>query len=390
MKTEYTLSGENEIQLLSTTIFISMKHLLIFVAVCIISFANAKNGKAQNKSYAGGGIPDPQLSQKDNDYLDRQAAVFLDSVKAVLSKYPPATKEGKERGNAKLLLDAVFHEKFAAYRKPAQDFFHAQISQLIGELENTKVNKGARIWKVYDMGFIVRTKQVTLAFDLVSGVTAGAKGFSLTDVMVDRLAAQCDVLFISHKHEDHAEKAVARRFIDMGKPVIAPQQVWPGDSLALKMFHPERASEKVQQIQLSGNRTLSVIVYPGHQMKSVDDNVVLVTTPDGITVAHLGDEINEGDFMIDFDWMDQVAKHHKVDILMPNAWTTDIFRIVKGFNPALVLPGHELELGHPVWDRLPYWGDDAYLELNYHQLKASKYPLVALIWGESFQYLPIK
>ena len=367
-----------------------MKYLLIFLTVCLISVANAKNAKAQNKSNAGGGIPDPQLSQKDNDYLDRQATVFLDSVKAVLSKYPPAAREGKERGYAKLLLDAVFHEKFAAYRKPAQDFFHAQISQLIGELENTKVKEGARIWKVYDMGFIVRTNQVTLAFDLVSGATAGAKGFSLPDVMLDRLAKQCDVLFISHKHEDHAEKAVARRFIEMGKPVVAPEQVWSGDSLSLKMVHPERVAEKVQQIKLSGNRSLSVIVYPGHQMKSVDDNVVLVTTPDGITVAHLGDEINEGDFMIDFDWIDQVAKYHKVDILMPNAWTTDIFRIVKGFNPALVLPGHELELGHTVWDRLPYWGDDAYLELNYHQLKASKYPVVALIWGESFPYLPIK
>ena len=177
--------------------------------------------------------------------------------------------------------------------------------------------------------------------------------------MLNRLTSQCDLLFISHKHEDHAEKAVTSRFLRNDKPVIAPEQVWPDDSLSLKILHLERVAEKIQHIKLSGNRTLSVIVYPGHQMKSTDNNVVLVTTPDGMTIAHLGDEINEGDFMVDFDWMDQVAKYHKVDILMPNAWTTDIFRIVKGFNPALVLPGHELELGHPVWDRLPYWGDDA-------------------------------
>ena len=130
-----------------------------------------------------------------------------------------------------------------------------------------------------------------------------------------------------------------------------------------------------------------MVVFPGHQMRSIPNNVYLVTTPEGLTLVHTGDQINEGDFMVDFDWIDEVAKNHKVDVLMPIAWTTDIFRIVKGFNPKLVLPGHELELGHTVWDRLPYWGDDEYLGLNYAELKTSKYPVVALIWGESYHYV---
>jgi len=286
------------------------------------------------------------------------------------------------------MLDAVFHEKFAAYRKPAQDFFHYQAGKIIGELEATKVGSGARIWKVYDMGFIVRTKTVTIAFDLVSGATSRSKDFALNGVELDRLVDQCDVLFISHKHADHAEKGVAERFIRSGKPVIAPEQVWRNDSLALKLLHPERSVEKVHPIKLSGNRQLSAVIFPGHQMASTDNNCVVVTTPEGITLAHIGDQINEGEFMEDFVWIDQVAKKHKIDLLMTNCWTMDIFRIVKGFNPKLVLPGHELELGHPVWDRLPYWGDDAWLKLNYAELKASKYPVVALIWGESFNYLP--
>jgi len=367
-----------------------MKTIIFYLTIlCVVSIAFANKAESQNlKSNTSGGSPDPQLSQKDNDYIDRQAAVFLDSVQAILVKYPPVLKEGKERGYAKLLLDAVFHEKFAAFRKPAQDFFHSQNSRLTKELEETKITRGARIWKVYDMGFIVRTKTVTIAFDLVSGITSGSKDFALTDEMLDRLVHQCDILFISHKHADHAEKLVVEKFLRTGKPVVSPVQVWRGDSIAALMQHPERIAEKVQLIPLTGHRTLSVIVYPGHQMQSTDNNVVLVTTPDGITIAHTGDEINEGDFMPDFEWIDRVAKNHKVDILMPNAWTMDISRIVRGFDPKLVLPGHELELGHTVWDRLPYWGDDAYLELNYKQLKASKYPVVALIWGESFDYIP--
>lgn len=357
-------------------------HLLILLNLFWIIQATAQYVKPQEVD----GLPDPQLSQKDNDYLNRQAAVFLDTVQSILHKYPPVLKEGKERSYAKLLMDAVFHEKYAAFRKPAQDFFHSQNSRLVQELENTKIKEEARIWKVYDMGFIVRTKTVTIGFDLVSGITSGSVEFALPTELLDRMVSQCDLLFISHRHADHAEKIVAERFIKAGKPVISPEQVWRGDSIAKPIIHLDRIAEKRHQIKLSGNRTLSVIVYPGHQMQSTDNNVVLVTTPDGITMAHTGDEINEGDFMPDFEWIDQVAKNHQVDILMPNAWTMDICRIVKGFDPALVLPGHELELGHTVWDRLPYWGDDAYLELNYKELKNSKYPVVALIWGESFTF----
>jgi L-ascorbate metabolism protein UlaG (beta-lactamase superfamily) len=362
----------------------STLYLTILYMACI-GFANTAAAQGE-KPDVPVGAPDPQLSQWDNDFLDRQAALFLDTVQAVLAKYPPVLKEGKERGYAKLLLDGVFHEKYAAFRKPAQEFFHSQAARIISELEQTKVKTGARIWKVYDMGFIVRTKTVTIAFDLVSGATSRSKDFALNTTELDRLVNQCDVLFISHKHADHAEKAVAERFIRSGKPVVSPEQVWKNDSISSKILHPERNAEKVHQIGLSGRRQLSAVIFPGHQMASTDNNCVVVTTPDGITLAHIGDQINEEDFMEDFIWIDQVAKKHRIDILMTNAWTMDIFRIVKGFDPRLVLPGHELELGHPVWDRLPYWGDDAWLKLNYAQLKKSKYPVVALIWGESFAY----
>jgi len=337
----------------------------------------------------GGGKPDPQLSQKDNDYLDRQAKVFLDTVQSILSKYPPIAHDNSSRNMAKLLMDAVFHEHFAAYRKPAQQFFHARIEKVIKELEETEVLDGVRIWKVYDMGFIARTKTVTLAFDLVSGITSGSHDFAMNPDEIKRIVGQCDALLITHRHEDHAEMKVAEQFIELGLPVLAPEEVWPDNPIHSKIIHPERIAEKVQQLKLK-KYSLEMIVYPGHQMKSIDNNVYLVKTPEGITLVHIGDQINEGDFMIDYDWIDQVAKNNHVDVLMPNAWTMDIFRIVRGFNPELVVPGHELELGHTVWDRLPYWGDDEYLELNYGELKRSEYSVVVMIWGESYHFCPAK
>lgn len=366
-----------------------MRIFLCIFGLLFLGFSGCEKAVAQMvQTPGGGGLPDPQLSQKDNDYLDRQAKVFLDSVQALLAVYPPVIREGRERGLAKLLMDAVFHEKYAAFRKPSQEFFHSQTDQLIKVLEKTNVKKGAIIWKIYNMGFIVRTKSVTVAFDLVRGATSGSPDFTLSAEETDRLVKQCDVLFISHKHNDHADKIVAETFLNSGKPVISPEQVWKDDSIFSRITHLERVSEKVQKLRLSDNRTLDVVIYPGHQLTSAINNVSMITTAEGITIAHAGDQINEGEMMGDFEWIDQVSKNHNVDILMPNAWTTDICRIVRGFNPALVVPGHEIELGHTVWDRLPFWGDDKYLELNYADLKRSKYPVVVLVWGESYHYNP--
>jgi L-ascorbate metabolism protein UlaG (beta-lactamase superfamily) len=365
---------------------ISAKLNLLFLLI-LLTLSGFNELEAQvTVGKEGGGKPDLQLSQKDNDYLDRQAKLFLDTVQSILSKNPAGVlPDNRERIMAKLLMDAVFHEHFAVYRKPVQEFFRARVDQVIKELEITIVEKGVRIWKIYNMAFIARTKSVTIAFDLVSGITSGSADFAMSLEQTDRLIRQCDVLFITHRHADHAGKNIAERFLDLGLPVVAPEQVWKDDPIFIRITHPERSSEKLQQLKLK-NIILDMVVFPGHQMEGIANNVYLVKTPEGISLAHLGDQINEGDFMIDYYWIDQVLKNHRVDILMPAAWTMDICRIVKGFNPLLVVPGHEIEMGHTVWDRLPFWGDDQYLELNYADLKRSKYPVVVLVWGESYHY----
>ena len=332
------------------------------------------------------GHPDPQLSPRDNDYMDRQAKVFLDTVNMILAKYPPAIHPARERNYAMLLMDAVFHDKYAAFRKPAQIFFRSGIDRVIEELETSEITAGAKIWKIYNMGFIVRTRSVTIAFDLVSGASSKSEDFTILDVQMKRLIQQCDILFISHRHSDHWEKQIIDEFRRLGRPVLAPEQLSRDRPEISGLIHPERTAEKEQKVKFPKGIELRFINYPGHQMARNDNNVVLVTTPEGISIAHNGDQINEGDFMVDFDWIDKVSQKQKVDILISNSWTTDILRIVKGVNPKLVIPGHELELGHTVWDRVPYWGDDEYLELNYAELKNSKYPVVVMIWGESYHY----
>ena len=102
-----------------------MRAKYLYFLVFGLLFFQQVTGQQMSKDKSGG-IPDPQISQKDNDYLDRQAKVFLDTIQSILAKYPPVIHDGRERTTAKLLMDAVFHEKFAAFRLPPQQFFHSQ------------------------------------------------------------------------------------------------------------------------------------------------------------------------------------------------------------------------------------------------------------------------
>ena len=335
------------------------------------------------------GAVDPRLNVREDSYLNRQAQALLDVVKETLTRCPPQYPEPNERRMALLLLDGVLHDVYAAHRPPVQQFFHAQLERALTAIENAHVTQGAMIWKLYNMGFIVRTQTATIAFDLVRGDSAKAQGFALSDEIMNRFVAQCDALFISHRHDDHVDERVAQAFLDQGKPVVAPPEVWADKPVGQGITRLQREAHTLQSLPIQkGTRELKVVVYPGHQMRNVQNNVSLVFTPEGISFCHLGDQINEGDFMEDYAWIDEVAKHQRVDVLIPNCWTNEIYRIVQGFDPKLVIPGHENEMGHPIDDRVPFWGDSEYLLLTYPELRRSRYPLVVMTWGESLQYTP--
>lgn len=349
---------------------------------------------------------DPRLGEDDDAYMNRQAEALLAEVSATLRHVPPALPEPRERRLALLLLDAVLHDRYAPNRPAVQRFYHAQMQNAIAAMETMPVKSGAVIWKLYNHGFVVRTPTVTLAFDLyrgprgfrigdphAGGAEAPSPGFPMSDDLARRLVRQCDVLFISHRHADHADEMIARTFIAQGKPVVAPPGVFQGAAIRDQVTHLQRDAGIVQRLAVhNGARELQVVVYPGQQYQGhgLPNNVVLVTTTEGMSFAHNGDQINDPypQYQADYAWIDKVGGHHRVDVLMTNCWTDDIYRFARGFNPKLVIPGHEDELGHQLWDRVPYWGDAEYLKLTYPQLLASRYPVLAMTWGESYRYTP--
>jgi hypothetical protein len=60
-----------------------------------------------------------------------------------------------------------------------------------------------------------------------------------------RVTAQSDATFISHWHPDHADKRVARMFLDAGKPVFAPPGLWVDDTdFSSRLTYPDRDGQQ--------------------------------------------------------------------------------------------------------------------------------------------------
>ena len=342
---------------------------------------------AQNNIADSSNLIDPRLNETQNQFLNNQAEALLSQANEVFSQYPPSWPEPLARRSAFLLLDGVLHDVYAPQRPPVQSFLKTRLKKAADEIERVQITKGAQIWKLYNHSFVIRTKSVTLGFDLLSRKAAGADGFSIATDDMSRIIDQCDALFISHRHGDHAEEWVAQRFIDQGKPVVAPPEVWKDKPIYASITHLNREPHTVQSLSIQGgDKELSVVIYPGHQGDKIENNVSLVITPEGLSFSHMGDQFNENDFQ----WIDEVSNNHLVDVLMPNCWTRDIVRVATGFNPALIITGHENEMGHTIDHREPYW-------LTYQRRKGSERfggregvgyetPLIPMAWGESYFY----
>lgn len=311
-------------------------------------------------------------------FLNRQYEVTLNLVADALTRFPPQLPEPFIRRMAMLMLDGVLHEESAPELLPVQDFFHSAMGFAVDEIESTRVSRGAIIWKLYDHGFVVRTPTVTIGFDLVRGYSAGVDSFAVPDRLMERIIEQCDLLFISHWHGDHADRMVISSFIGADKPVVAPAEAEADSAFQGRITHLAADADSVQVLPIQGGSlSLEVVVFPGHQGADMSNNVTLVRSPEGLAFCHTGDQSNEDDF----SWIDEVSDQYEVDVLMINCWTTDISRAARGFDPELIITGHENELGHSIDHREPFW-------LTYDRLSRTSYPFLVMTWGESYHYLP--
>lgn len=314
------------------------------------------------------GAQDHRLDYWGNpdEFIENQTNETLGLIDQLLQKNPPQLLEPEIRKISLFALDGILHDPRLDNSKLISSFLEKRVRALIPELKKRPAF-GLNIYKLYNHSFIVQTSTVTVAFDLIRG--GNEQNRLLSDSLMSELVKNCDVLFVSHIHGDHADIKVAQMFIEDRKEVYCPKNTWEDFSPYLKQIDPGMVSD----FQKSYFKQIRVM--PGHQGEDVTNHVYLITTADNYTIAHTGDQSLDRDF----EWIYRIKDIVSIDVLLVNCWTNKLTEAIKGFNPNLVITGHENELGHSVDHREPYW-------LTYRRLQEFISKSIVMTWGERYLY----
>jgi|GEM_PF-1089231 len=321
----------------------------------------------------------PGLGRDYLDLAERWASANLTWVQQTLHANPPNGGDPFMREQALLTLDEPLHLRSAPQLAPVQRFLRTNIDRAIGEMRSEKVTEGATIWKLYNHGWVVRTPNHTWAHDFYPG-TGDA---SMTDEQVDAILGQAEALFCSHWHGDHTSMPVIKRALEKGLSVFVgplPEEEWAerARTSVRELADSLGAGERLTFVALGDSGRLGDIryyAYPGHQGEL--PNCAFVITADGMNFMQTGDQSNSDDFA----WIDRVGDERTIDVFMPNVWTDQFDRVIKGVRPRVVIPGHENELGHNFEHREPY-------AQALERLEGQSCQWYVLAWGERVHIEP--
>lgn len=305
-----------------------------------------------------------------DNYIENQAQFAFATIDEMLQTYQPQKQMSLPRRMALIGLDQLLHDKRNDKSGPFYTFINTRMQRMLEDMSKP-VKKGIKIYKLYNDGFILKTKDVTVAVDLIPG--GPSKHPFIADSIIYSIAGQCDALFISHFHGDHANLNIAKAFAARGKRVIVPKDLWVDIDPLITPLKEENTFVTVPFDEL--NMTLHIL--PGHQ-DDIYNNIYVMDFKGSGIVAHTGDQYNTEDLK----WIDQVHKTYKIDILLLNCWVNSMERTIRGFNPKILITGHENELEHSIDHREAYWMTIKKME----RMPELNVPNILMTWGEWFVY----
>ena len=304
--------------------------------------------------------------------LQDQAAYIFDHAYKVLAAYPPTPNPGLERKMALCALDAVFHDTRLDKGPAFMSFMERIATNFAADLQKNKpIGRELRILRFYNFGYVVQTASVTIGIDLVRGGRPDSAYIS--EELMRPIVDQCDILFITHRHGDHANQSVVKMFCEQGKTVIVPGEFWENMKPQLRVLRGDTLIR--ENIRLAAkNTSITAWVYPGFQ-GDTPNNVYLITLPEGQTIFHAGDQSGHEDLI------NQVKRHNiKVDVMLVGC-ASPMRLIANGIMPSIVFTGHENEMGHTIDHREAYW-------LSFRRMSEAKVPCIITAWGESYTFKP--
>jgi len=351
--------------------------------------------------------------------------------RAQLDAYPPSETHAQIRQSLFRLLDYPLHiDNYDAQTpRAAADVFVSAVrvqfdtakNRVLTELTSQTASEGAAVWKLYNMGFVVKTRLHAFAIDIASGPRVCAtpppaiKGDPRspenratieawrdeidrmppvwTDAEIDRLTDALDALFITHPHGDHYHPAIVCAMLRKRKPVVAPFD-WTASRMGALAPRFDELRPAIESCFLSRTDTgdtpvdvagLRVAMLAGHQDKSTPNTVYWIES-DGVRIVHNGDNCERGAEA-------RLSNLPAAPIIFANCWS-GLPAFVSAVAPTTgaaavrqtVIPGHENEMGHGVSHR------ESWRELYSRTDRLAGLPpsahVLVLGWGEKWAYAP--
>lgn len=312
--------------------------------------------------------------QDKDGIINAQTELTLELVNEIIDSDTPSVNAPSQARKAALyLLDQIFHDTRLDNSPYVSEFLDNRMERVLDGLSHP-LAKGMEIYKLYNDGWIVRTPEVTIGWDIYRGrKIKDTERHLMSDSIAAALADACDIMFLTHNHGDHVDPFVVAQFTSKGKPVIAPDEILPDNR---EVTHTRREEIWDESFKAANGATLNATIIPGHQ-DHLQNNIYVVTTPDGYTVCSTGDQWLKSDLDMILGLQGKITP---VDVLMPICWAARLPEMCQSFGAKVVLTGHENELGHHTIDhREAYW-------LSYNKLEDFPIPNSLMTWGECFRF----
>lgn len=312
--------------------------------------------------------------QDKDGIINAQTELTFELVNDIINNDTPSVEAPSQARKAALyLLDQIFHDTRLDNSPFVSNFLDGRMELVLADLKEP-LKKGMKVYKLYNDGWIIRTPKVTIGWDIYRGRKVKDTDRRLmSDSIAAALADACDIMFLTHNHPDHVDPFVVEQFTSKGKPVIAPDQIL-ADNTAVT--HTRKEEIWKETFKAANGAKLKATIIPGHQ-DHLQNNIYVVTTPDGYTVSSTGDQWLKSDLDMVLNLQGKITP---VDVFMPICWAAKLPEMCQSFGAKVVLTGHENELGdHTIDHREAYW-------LSYNKLEDFPIPNSLMTWGECFYY----
>ena len=301
-----------------------------------------------------------------------------------------------------------------AFKEVVREYCAGARERVFAEVAAAKIPDGSlRLWRIYNMGYIIKGSKHTVAID----ITARPKfydvveGRFMPDINVvvwceadwKRLANLADMIFVTHPHGDHYDRAGIAAFVEAKKPVVVPcdlvaytanrpskkgpdgKYVVEKEILTTAPCCVKLTEDHLEPVDVGGVKVRNFL---GNQGKDVPCNVYLIDI-DGVLVAHNGDNS-----VMDKERM--LSKCPPADVIIASTWNNVQGMVnccagAPGFDrtKSVLLPSHENELGHGVDHRESY--HEMYTRKDRLGNREFPWPRVhPLGYGESFLFTKTK